>query len=206
MKTLLFATIVIFSNLVHAQGPCINDVKKLCPNIEKNKKNIVKCILDNEAKLSPACKERAKIIMSTKDMVDRVTGWLDDVSEMRAEQLLQLGDSIRAELGAQKAEQYMQAVRPALEEIYSGLEKTRGSLQSALAVVSGQEGAEMMGGGAPGAMPGAPGADLGASGEMPGAPGGEEPPEETAPPMGREVRETAEYSRKLAQLLASKKK
>lgn len=64
MKTLLFATIVIFSNLVHAQGPCINDVKKLCPNIEKNKKNIVKCILDNEAKLSPACKERAKIIKS----------------------------------------------------------------------------------------------------------------------------------------------
>ena len=149
--------------------------------------------------------ERAKIIMSTKDMVDRITGWLDDVSEMRAEQLLQLGDSIRAELGAQKAEQYMQAVRPALEEIYSGLEKTRTHLQSALAVVSGQEGAEMMGG-EPGAMPGAPGADLAAPGAMPGAEPGAEAPEETAPPMGREVRETAEYSRRLAQLLASKKK
>jgi hypothetical protein len=150
--------------------------------------------------------EKAKIIMSTKDMVDRVTGWLDDVSEMRAEQLLQLGDSIRAELGAQTAEQYMQAVRPALEEIYSGLEKTRGSLQSALAVVSGGQGAEMMGAEQPGA-------DIGAGNPMPGAPGGEEggmpgeeAPEETAPPMGREVRETADYSRKLAQLLASKKK
>ena len=148
--------------------------------------------------------EKAKIIMSTKDMVDRVTGWLDDVSEMRAEQLLQLLDSIRAEQGAQVAEQYSQAVRPALEELYSNLEKTRGGLSHALAVVSGNAEGEMMGGGMPpasdaGAMPGAE-PEMG-SGEMP--PEGEET---TAPPMGREQRESVEYSRRLGQLLASKKK
>jgi hypothetical protein len=152
--------------------------------------------------------DKAKIIMSTKDMVDRVTGWLDDVSEMRAEQLLQLIDSIRAEQGAQVAEQFTQAVRPALDEIYSSLEKTRGHLHSALSVVSGVDQGEMMGAPAGGAMPGAePGADMGMPGADLGAEPGTEPgADETAPPMGREQRESIEYSRKLGQLLASKKK
>jgi len=148
--------------------------------------------------------DKAKIIMSTKDMVDRVTGWLDDVSEMRAEQLLQLLDSIRAELGAQTAEQYTQAVRPALDELYQHLEQTRSHLHSALSVVSGGEQGEMMGAEQPGA-------DMGAGMPQPGMPGeegeeGMEGGEETTPPMGREMRETAAYSRRLGQMLASKKK
>jgi len=162
--------------------------------------------------LSEGEEEKAKIIMSTKDMVDRVTGWLDDVSEMRAEQLLQLIDSIRAEQGAQTAEQYTQAVRPALDEIYSALEKTRGHLHSALSVVSGVDQGEMMG--EPGGMGGAGadmgGADMGSAGAdlgaEPGMDAGMEGGDETAPPMGREVRESVAYSRKLGQLLASKKK
>lgn len=62
MKSLLFATIFCYSGLTNAQGPCFEDVNKLCPNIEKNKMSLAKCILENESKLSPACKERAKII------------------------------------------------------------------------------------------------------------------------------------------------
>ncbi len=62
MKTLLIATLICLSQIIYAQGPCINDIQKFCPKIEKNKKTIAKCILENEAKLSPACKERAKMI------------------------------------------------------------------------------------------------------------------------------------------------
>ena len=146
--------------------------------------------------------EKAKIIMSTKDMVDRITGWLDDVSAMKAEQLLQLLDSIREELGSDVAEQYTQAVRPALEEIYAGLEKARGALSSGLGIVSGQGGGEMMGS-AP-TTPGMPGEETGME---PGAedlgmePGAEEP----ASPAGREMRES-NYSRKLGIMLAQSKK
>ena len=153
--------------------------------------------------------EKAKIIMSTKDMVDRVTGWLDDVSEMRAEQLLQLLDSIRAELGAQTAEQYTQAVRPALDELYSHLEQTRSHLHSALSVISGGEQGEMMGAEQPGAdamagtpQPGMPGGEEGDMDQE----GGEEGMANAEPALGREVRENAAYSRKLGQMLASKKK
>jgi len=144
--------------------------------------------------------EKAKIIMSTKDMVDRITGWLDDVSAMKAEQLLQLLDSIREELGSDVAEQYTQAVRPALEEIYAGLEKARGSLSSGLGIVSGQGGGEMMGA-QPGQTPAVPGQeDLGME-----EPGMEEPGmEEPASPAGREMREN--YGRKLGIMLAQSKK
>jgi len=163
-------------------------------DLSENQANYIVYLAEGE-------EEKAHNIMSTKDMVDRVTGWLDDVSEMRAEQLLQLLDSIRAELGAQTAEQYTQAVRPALDELYQHLEQTRSHLHSALSVVSGGDQGEMMGAEQPGA-------DMGAGMPQPGMPGeeGGEGGEETTPPMGREMRETAAYSRRLGQMLASKKK
>ena len=34
--------------------------------------------------------DKAKVIMATKDMVDRITGWLEDTAQMKAEQLLEL--------------------------------------------------------------------------------------------------------------------
>ena len=148
--------------------------------------------------------EEAKVIMSTKDMVDRVTGWLDDVSKMKAEQLLQLLDSIGKAKGQDVAAQYGQAVKPALEEIYSSLESTRSALKSAMGIISGEGGGEMMGT-EPGMAPAVPGEEnLGLEAE-PGAEPGAEPV--GAEPAGREMRETAEYSRKLGMILdASKKK
>lgn len=62
MKSLLIATILTLTGQVYAQGPCLKDIAKFCPNIEKNKASMIKCIIENESKLSPACKERAKII------------------------------------------------------------------------------------------------------------------------------------------------
>ena len=146
--------------------------------------------------------DEAKIIMSTKDMVDRVTGWLDDVSKMKAEQLLQLLDSIGETKGSDVAAQYGQAVKPALEEIYSALEATRTQLKSAMAIIAGDAGAAMMGVDS-GMTPSVPGEeDLGLGGEEPMP--GEEPM--SAEPAGREMRENAAYSRKLGMLLATSKK
>lgn len=154
--------------------------------------------------LSEGEEDEAKIIMSTKDMVDRVTGWLDDVSKMKAEQLLQLLDSIGETKGSDVAAQYGQAVKPALEEIYSALEATRTQLKSAMAIIAGEGGAAMMGA-EPGMEPPVPGAeDLGMGGDEMGGMPGEEPM--GAEPAGREMRENAAYSRKLGILLAASKK
>jgi predicted XRE-type DNA-binding protein len=145
--------------------------------------------------------EKAEIIMATKDMVDRITGWLEDTAAMKAEQLLELLDSIRENSGSDVAQQYQDAVKPALEAIYSALETSRQGLSGALAIVSGGE-APMMGAPA--------GGDVGGELPPPGltTPGTELPPEETPPAeeAGREKRESVDYSRRLGILLASKKK
>jgi hypothetical protein len=156
--------------------------------------------------LSESEQTKAEIIMATKDMVDRITGWLEDVAAMKAEQLLELMDSIREQLGSDVAAQYEQSVKPALENIYSSLESARSQLTSGLAIASGGEAPTM------GAPAGGPigGADLGApaGGEMPpmGAPEGGDLGTPPAPEAGREKRESVEYSRRLGQILSSKKK
>jgi len=142
--------------------------------------------------------------MATKDMVDRITGWLEDTAAMKAEQLLELQDSIRETLGSDVAQKYGDAVKPALEAVYTALETSRQGLQGALALVSGGE-APMMGATPPSDAMGAPAMP----GEEPmlGAEGGMAP-EETppGPEAERMKRESVDYSRRLGQLLASSKK
>jgi len=154
--------------------------------------------------LSEGEEEKAEVIMATKDMVDRVTGWLEDVAAMKAEQLLELTDSIREALGSDVAQQYTDAVKPALEAVYNALETSRGGLSGALALISGGE-APSMGAGPTGGTSSAPGAEASMGG------GQEVPPEADmgAGPegvSGREKRESVDYSRRLGMLLNSKKK
>jgi hypothetical protein len=142
--------------------------------------------------------DKAEIIMATKDMVDRITGWLEDVAAMKAEQLLELMDSIREQQGSDVAAQYEQAVKPALESVYTALESARTGLSSGLAIVSGGEAPTM---GAPaGAEP------MGAEAPAMGEPAGEEETPMAPTDMGREKRESIDYSRRLGLLLSSKKK
>jgi len=146
--------------------------------------------------------DKAKVIMATKDMVDRITGWLEDTAAMKAEQLLELLDSIRETMGSDVAQQYQDAVKPALEAIYSALENSRQGLSGALSIVSGGEAPTM------GSTP-SMGGDMGAPAM--GMPGEEEmgAPEETTPPAPeaeRMKRESVDYSRRLGQLLAQSKK
>lgn len=142
--------------------------------------------------------DKAEIIMATKDMVDRITGWLEDVAAMKAEQLLELLDSIRETSGSDVSQQYSDAVKPALEAIYSTLETSRQGLSGALAIVSGGEAPTM-------------GAPVAPSPEMGGAEAPMGAPEEEMAAMpsaeaGREKRESVDYSRRLGMLLNSKKK
>lgn len=147
--------------------------------------------------------DKAEIIMATKDMVDQITGWLEDVAAMKSEHLLELLDSIREALGSDVAQQYQDAVKPALEAIYTALETSRQGLSTGLSAVSGEAAPTM---GAP-----APGGDMGSAPDMGsdmGAPDmGSKTGSAPAPDLaGREKRESVDYSRRLGILLNSKKK
>lgn len=152
--------------------------------------------------------EKAAIIMSSRDMVDKLTGWLEDVASLRAESFLELVDSIRDEMGSDVSIRFAEKVKPSLEEVYNTLEKNRQTLAQAVAILTGEEAPTM---GAEGASEPAP-----TEGPMPEL--GAEMPEEPMPdlaaagaaggtePEGRARRESVEYGRKLGMLLNSKKK
>jgi hypothetical protein len=163
----------------------------------------------SERTLNEGEEEKAALIMSARDMVDKITGWLEDTASMKSETLLELLDSIRDEMGSDISGQFEQKVKPALDEIYTSLETTRTTLAQAVSVLTGEEapgmGGESMGGA--GGMEA--GADTGIEGELAAAGdefAGTAPAAGGTAPAGRERRESIEYSRKLGQILTSKKK
>ena len=139
--------------------------------------------------------EKAELIMASKDMVDRITGWLEDVAAMKSEAMLDLLDSIRDEMGSDISGSFEQAVRPALDEIYTVLETNRQNLAKAVSILTGSEPPATMG------APAAPGAE----GEALPPAEGEAEAEIPAEAAGREMRESVQYSRRLAQMLSKKK-
>lgn len=142
--------------------------------------------------------ERAALIMSSRDMVDRITRWLEDVASMKAETMLELVDALRDELGSDVSQPFADTVKPALEELYVSLETTRTILSQAVSIITGEEGPA---GAPPTGEPGMPGAAPEMNSELAA-------PEAPALPdaAGRVKRESIEYSRRLGTILSSKKK
>ena len=161
--------------------------------------------------------EEATLVMAAKDMVDRVTGWMEDTAEMQTEAMLEIGDKIRDEMGVDKSEEFINAVKPALESLFTSLESTRDSLTSGVAILTGEGAPQTMGDEVPAEEPemeptvdAEAGADVeaGAEAEAPegdefatadASAGGEEPAD-------RAKRESVEMSRRLGLLLADSKK
>jgi len=159
--------------------------------------------------------DKAELVMAAKNMVDKLTGWMEDTAEMQTETMLELGDAIRDELGENESEQFTSTVKPSLESLYTAMESTRSDLVTGVRMVAGEE------------VPDMPGDDMDAEPEMEptidqeeegdldtdlaiddedddfaaadAAAGGEEE-------AGREKRESIERPRRLAKMFASKKK
>lgn len=102
-----------------------------------------------EQVLSEGEEEKAALIMTSRDIVDKITGFLEDVAIMKSEQLLELQDSIRDELGSEISGQFSNKVKPALEDIYNSLERNRQLLAQAVAIITGEESPTMGAEGAP---------------------------------------------------------
>ena len=63
-------------------------------------------------KVKEGAEEEAQLVMAAKDMVDKVTGWMEDTASMQTETILELGDAIRDEEGPEKSESFINAVKP----------------------------------------------------------------------------------------------
>ena len=110
--------------------------KKAGKNIDEGK-----AIINNYfTSLLEGAEDKAELVMASKDMVDRVTGWMEDTAEMQAESMLELGDAIRDEMGQAESETFIGTVKPALESLYTALESTRAALTNGVAQITGEGG------------------------------------------------------------------
>jgi hypothetical protein len=82
--------------------------------------------------------DKAELVMAAKDMVDRVTGWMEDTAEMQTESMLELADAIRDEMGSEASESFTNTVKPALEAMYTAMESTRISLTQGVGQLTGE--------------------------------------------------------------------
>lgn len=158
-------------------------------------------IRDRKALIEGA-EDRAGIVMASRDMVNKVTNWMEDTAEAQSKAMLELADDIRDEMGADTAQQYQDVVKPALESLYAAMEQSREQLVASVGILTGE--------GGPVEPMGAPDMDMGADIEGPGeediptddefgaaaaAAGGDEPADRTR-------RESVDLSRRLGTIMS----
>jgi hypothetical protein len=142
--------------------------------------------------------DKAEIVMSAKDMVERLTGWMQDVAEMQTESMLELADAIRDEMGQEASDSFVTTVKPALDSLYQSMETTRTSLTGGLGQLTGEGPATPM----PGGDMEAPvddmdmGGEINADSSMDDDFGAAEPAAGGEEPAARAKRESRDYSAK----------
>lgn len=111
----------------------------------KPKKGKVPPQFQKESVVKEGAEDHAELVMAAKDMVDRLTGWMEDTAEMQTESMLELADAIRDELGAEQAEGFTNTIKPALDSLYSAMEGARVSLTTGVGMLTGEGEADMLG-------------------------------------------------------------
>ena len=106
--------------------------------------------------------QQAQVVLAAQDMVDRVQKMLEDTTEMQFKELPALVDSIKNEVGMDQAAQFNADAAAALSGLVQNLQASKGQLEAALGVVTGQGGAVVPGSEAGADIGAEMGADLGA--------------------------------------------
>jgi hypothetical protein len=126
-------------------------------------------LMKTESKLARAYKmlkesevQQAQVVLAAQDMVDKMQGMLEDISELQFKELPALVDSIKNQVGIDQATQFNTDVSAALSGLMQNLQQAKQQMDAALGVVTGQ-------------TPTGAGADLGAElGAQTGAEAGAE--------------------------------
>jgi hypothetical protein len=97
--------------------------------------------------------QQAQVVLASQDMVDQVQKMIEQVTSMQFKDLPALVDQIKNEVGVDQAQQFNADATAALASLTQNLQGSKGQLETALGVVTGQ-------------APAVPGADM-APAEMP---------------------------------------
>ena len=175
----------------------------------KDKKKVKESVMESISRLLREGEEsKAELIMAVKDMVDKFTGWSEDIAQMQAQTAMEMADAIRDEMGADQAEAFTASVQPALDAAFQSVKSAREALNNSVGSLTGVAPTPM------GAEPAMPGDELG--GEMPAdagmdmdidaeVPGDDaEMDVDVAAPVDRAKRESIEHRLRLTKLLVGR--
>jgi len=162
---------------------------------------------DEMTKVTEGEIQQASAIVTAKTMVDRVGRWIEELSGMENDTLLQLGDSIRDEMGQEQAKNFISTVAPAIQQALENLKSARETLSTGVRALTGEEQpAEMLGAepGAEGDMAAAPPDEMNMPAEEPAADefAAAEPAAGGVEAAGREQRESINFQNRLLKVLA----
>jgi hypothetical protein len=105
----------------------------------QDKDAIIGSMVQKETAVKEGIENQSELILAAKDMMDKVTAFLEDLAKMKTESMLELSDRIRDEMGADKADAFAQKVKPALESAEQTLTATRTELDQAVRILTGEE-------------------------------------------------------------------
>jgi uncharacterized protein YicC (UPF0701 family) len=126
----------------------------------------------NRTQLNEGEVGNAEVLLAAKDMVDSVQDAIEKVGKMQNEQLPQLLDSIRDQIGSEQAEAFKNAVGTTLDTLMQNLQSAREGVDNGVRVLSGEQLDNPM------SMPGDQGL-AGGDTELPPAPGSDLDQDET---------------------------
>jgi hypothetical protein len=102
--------------------------------------------------------QQAQVVLAAQDMIDRLQGMLEDISEMQFKDLPALSDSIKSDMGVEQATQFQTAASTAFTTLLQAVQAGKTELESAQGILTGQApqvpGAEAQPAAVPGAVPG----------------------------------------------------
>ena len=116
----------------------------------------------NRTQLNEGEVGNAEVLLAAKDMVDSVQDAIEKVGKMQNEQLPQLLDSIRDQIGNEQADGFKNAVGTTLDTLMQNLQSAREGVDNGVRVLSGEQVDQPM------VMPGDQPTDM--SGELPPPP------------------------------------
>lgn len=130
------------------------------------KENLGRWLADQQQQLNEGEVGNAEVLLAAKDMVDSVQDIIEKIGKMQNEQLPQLLDSIRDQIGSEQADSFKNAVGTTLTTLMDQLGSAREGVDTGVRVLSGEQVDQPM------AMGGAPAPELPPeqSPEMPPAP------------------------------------
>jgi hypothetical protein len=122
-------------------------------DLDKQKQELQKQLAMAEGKHSLRRKlkesevQQAQVVLASQDMVDQVQKMIEQVTSMQFKDLPALVDQIKNEVGVEQAQQFNADATAALAGLTQNLQGSKGQLETALGVVTGQ-------------APAVPGADM----------------------------------------------